>query len=96
MSEKNVGKTETARGGCLDAIVGIFSFGYFGVETTVTYPARKIKPSRIPTDGSPFPIEEGTPLEIAIRERGSVIINDFEASNNPEVNRRIVRNKRLI
>ena len=92
----NSGESVSRRGGCLDAMVGIATAGRFGIETTATYPQQKIKPSNLTPDADgKIQIEDGTPIEIALRTGRPVIVQNFDVVNKPKISRRIVKNDRL-
>lgn len=96
LEHDNSGQTVSQRGGCLDAAVGVVTFGRYGVETTATYPAEVIKPSNLPTEvGQTVDVQTGTPIEIALRTGKAVMVSDFEEINRPKLTRHIIRNNRL-
>ena len=81
----------------MDALMGLVTLGAFGVETTATYPEKKITPTNLSGKnvGDFFPVEEGSAVWLSLQTGKTVVINSFENFNRPKVVRKIVRNKRL-
>ena len=74
----------SARGGCLDAFVGVVTMGRFGVETTAEYGL---------LDGETGEIFQETPIARSFKTGRPVLVDDLQKTRH--VSRRIVRNKRV-